>query len=166
MVSQIAASLDLRDGSLYYYFPSKQALVYACHVSSLERFEQLLASAESAGGSGGAKLKRFLHIMIADSDKHGAQLYFGDYSYLEAEQREAIAAWAARLTQALEQFLVAGIRDGSVRPCETALVVQLILGMLIWLAKWVPAIDGLTVDRLMTAIEACSLRGLAIGAEA
>jgi hypothetical protein len=32
--------------------------------------------------------------------------------------------------------------------------------MLIWMAKWAPAFDGLTVDRLMNAIDAFSFRGL------
>lgn len=159
-MTEIAASLDLRDASLYYYFPSKQALVYACHVRSLERFESLLEVSAVAGGSGAAKLRRFLHSMIDDSDRNGPQLYFGDHSYLEADQRGEIDAWAARLTTMLEQFLRDGIDDGSVIPCETRLVVQLLLGMLIWLAKWVPAVDGLTVVRLMTAIDVFSLHGL------
>lgn len=32
--------------------------------------------------------------------------------------------------------------------------------MLIWLAKWVDQIDGITVDRPMVAIDAFCLRGL------
>ena len=160
-MTEIAASLDLRDASLYYYYPSKQALVYACHVRSLERFEALLQASNLAGSTGGAKLEHFLHSMIDDSDRNGAQLYFGDHSYLEVEQRDEITAWATRLTSMLEQFLKDGIADGSVAACETQLVVQLLLGMLIWLAKWVPAVKGLTAGRLMDAIGACSLRGLA-----
>lgn len=162
-MTEIAASLDLRDASLYYYYPSKQALVFACHVRSLERFEGLLRASDDAGGCGGAKLKRFLHSMIEDSDRNGPQLYFGDHSYLDAQQHSEITTWAARLTGLLEQFLKDGINDGSVVACETRLVVQLLLGMLIWLAKWVPAVDGLTVDRLMAAIGACSLSGLETG---
>jgi hypothetical protein len=38
-MTEIAAALDLRDAALYYYFPNKQALVFACHQRSLERFE-------------------------------------------------------------------------------------------------------------------------------
>ena len=164
-MTEIAASLDLRDASLYYYFSSKQALVYACHVRSLERFEALLDASNAAGGTGGTKLKRFLHNMIDDSDRNGPQLYFGDHSYLEVHQRDEIEAWAARLTSMLEQFIKDGVEDGSVNRCETHLVVQLLLGMLIWLAKWVPAVDGLTVDRLMAAISAFSLEGLDTGVE-
>ena len=50
--------------------------------------------------------------------------------------------------------------DGSLAPCEAELVTELILGMLIWLGKWVPAIAGLTVDRLMASIEALTFTGL------
>ena len=50
--------------------------------------------------------------------------------------------------------------DGSIVQCEPHVVVQLLLGMLIWLAKWVPSIEGMTVDRLMSAISVASLEGL------
>jgi len=157
---EIAAALDLRDATLYYYFPSKAALAYACHLRSLERFEALVRDAEQAGGTGAAKLRRLVLSLLTDSAKNGSQLYFGDHSYLETEQRTHILEWAARLTAMTEQFLKDGIADRSLVPCETELVVQLLLGMLIWLARWVPKIDGMTVARLMNAIGAFSLDGL------
>ena len=54
-----------------------------------------------------------------------------------------------------------GIVDGSIVPCEPRLVVQMLLGMLIWLVKWVPTIQGATPDRLMAAMGVVSLKGLA-----
>ena len=39
-------------------------------------------------------------------------------------------------------------------------VVQLLLGMLIWLAKWVPTIADVTPERLMAAMGVVSLQGL------
>lgn len=159
-LTEIAATLDLRDAALYHYFPNKQALAYACHRVSLERFEHVLADADDAGGTGEEKLRRFIRRMLVDSAQHGAQLYFGDYSYLDAQHRKAISAWADRLKDVLVKFLKEGMADGSIVQCEPELVVQLILGMLIWLAKWVPAVDGLTVDRLMNAIDASIFRGL------
>jgi hypothetical protein len=32
--------------------------------------------------------------------------------------------------------------------------------MLIWMAKWAPSFEGLTVDRLMNAIDSFAFRGL------
>lgn len=159
-MTEIAASLDLRDATLYYYFSNKQALVYECHVRSLERFERLLKEADVAGGSGIDKIRHFIRALLDDSYINGPQLYFGDYSYLEELQRENIARWADRLKEFLKTFINEGMADGSVVRCEPDLVVQLMLGMLIWLAKWAPDVKGMTADRLMDAIGAFSFQGL------
>ena len=162
-MADIAATLDLRDATLYHYFPDKRALAYACHRHSLECYERLLHTTDKAGGSGAEKVRHFVRGLLADSVAAGPKLYFGDYSYLDAPQRKEIGAWAERLKDILVKFLKQGMADGSVIQCEPELVVQLLLGMLIWLAKWAPAIDGLTVDRLMSAIDAFCFRGLDSG---
>ena len=159
-MTDIAASLGLRDAALYYYFPSKQDLAYACHVHSLEIFDRLLHAIALEPATGHDKLTRFIRGMLEDSERHGPQLYFGEYTYLTDEQSFAVKQWADRLTAMLERFLDDGISDGSVVDCDAHVVVQLILGMLIWLAKWVPAIPEMTVDRLMSAIDLVSLTGL------
>ena len=159
-MSDIAAALDLRDATLYHYFPDKQALAYACHRRSLERFEHLLHTVDRAGGIGEEKLRLFIRGMLLDSQQHGSLLYFGDYSYLDAPQRTAISVWADRLKDVLVKFLKEGMTDGSIVQCEPEVVVNLLLGMLIWMARWTPSIEGLTVDRLMSAIDAFGFRGL------
>lgn len=159
-MTDIAAALDLRDAALYYYFDSKQSLAFACHVRSLERFERLLVETDAAGGTGAAKLQRFLETMLQDAERNGPELYFGDSSYLAEEQRTQVDAWLKRLTDRLERFIAEGIDDGSIVHCEAHIVVQLAIGMLIWLAKWVPGIEGMTVERLMRAIGVVALDGL------
>ncbi|PRB76509.1 TetR/AcrR family transcriptional regulator [Pseudomonas sp. MYb185] len=159
-MTDIAAELGLRDATLYYYYPSKQALAYACHVNSLERFERLLDEADHSGANGLDKLRRFIRGLLIDGERHGPQLYFGDYSYLEAAERAQVDAWVTRLEAVLQGFLDEGVADSSMVPCDTRLVVQLILGMLIWLSKWVPTIEDVTVDSLMQAIGIASLNGL------
>ena len=156
----IAATLDMRDAALYHYFPNKQALAYACHHSSLGRFERLLTESDQTGRTGEQKLRHLIRHMLIESAQNGPQLYFGDYSYLEAAQRTAISSWADRLVAVLVRFLKEGVSDGSIVQCEPELVVHLLLGMLIWMGKWVPTVEGITVDRLMSAIDAFVFRGL------
>ena len=156
----IAAKLDMRDAALYHYFPSKQALAYACHRSSLTRVEKLLVATDDAGGTGEEKLRHFIHAMLDEASQNGPQLYFGDFSYLEAAQRKSVSAWFDRLRDYLIKFLKEGMADGSVVQCEPELSVQLLMGMLIWLGKWVPSVEGITVERLMSAIDATVFRGL------
>lgn len=159
-MTEIAAAMGLRDATLYYYFPSKQMLFFACHLRSMERFDSFIEQANSAGRCGADKLRDFLSRFIHDSARNGPLLYFGDYFHLEEEHRTSIAARADELALKLECFLKDGIADGSIRPCETKLVVQLLLGMLIWLAKWVPSVEGITEDRLLAALVSVGLHGL------
>ena len=159
MVS-IAAAVGLRDATLYHYFHDKRTLAYACHRNSLERAQRLLEASEKAGGSGEEKLRRFIRSMLRDSRDNGALLYLGDYSYLDSTQRRAIKQWLDRLKTILIRFLKEGMADRSIVRCEPELVVELLLGMLIWLGKWVPSMEGLTLERLLDAIEVFGFEGL------
>lgn len=159
-MTDIAASLDLSDAALYHYFDSKLALAYACHLRSLERFDGLLRAADLSAGPGIEKLTSFLQTMMDDAQLHGPGLYLGDYSYLMDDERLHVSQWTGRLTTTLERFLQEGMADGSIVSCDPGLVVQLLLGMLIWLAKWVPAVPGMRVADLMSAIKVTSLYGL------
>ena len=159
-MTEIAAALDLRDASLYYYFPNKQALGYACHVASLERIERILLGARDAEATGARRLRHSIHHILRDGEQHGSQLYFGDYSYLSESQRDHVNAWSDRLEAMIEQFLAEGVRDGSIVACETRLVTKLLIGMLISLARWTWSVEGITTDRLMEAIGVASLDGL------
>lgn len=160
-MTDIAAALDLRDAALYYYFPNKQALAFAGHHQSLDRFEAILLAVDVGGGKGLCKLRRLFRAVLDDAVDNGPQLYFGDNSYLDDVQREAIETRTAELRKTLERFLEEGVADGTIAPCEPPLVVQLLVGMLIWLVKWTPQTPGLTNERLLEAIEAMALRGLA-----
>ncbi|PIC01118.1 TetR/AcrR family transcriptional regulator [Caulobacter sp. X] len=160
-MTDIAAALDLRDAALYYYFPNKQALAFAGHHQSLDRFEAILLAVDAAGGTGLCKLRRLFRAVLDDAVDNGPQLYFGDNSYLDDVQRDAIETRTAELRKGLERFLEEGVADGTIAPCEPPLVVQLLVGMLIWLVKWTPQTPGLTNERLLEAIEATALRGLA-----
>ena len=159
MVS-IAAALDLRDATLYHYFHDKRALAYACHRSSLGRAQALLESSDAKGGTGAEKLRHFIRGLLMDSSVNGALLYLGDYSYLDTAQRRAIKQWIDRLKAILIRFLREGMTDRSIAACEPELVVELLLGMLIGLGRWVPSVPDLTLERLMAAIEVFGFKGL------
>ncbi len=156
----IAAALELRDATLYHYFHDKRTLAYACHRKSLERAQRLLEAADKEGSTGSEKLRIFIHGMLVDSRENGALLYLGDYSYLDTAQRKAIKSWIDRLKAIMIGFLQEGTADHSLVQCEPELVVELLLGMLIWLGKWVPSVSGLTVDRLMAAMMVFGFEGL------
>ena len=156
----IAAKLGLRDATLYYYFRDKQALGYACQIHTLERLESVLDATAEAAGTGLDRVRGFIAGMLDDSVRNGPQLYLGDVSYLGVDQHADVADWMNRLKGRLRRFLDDGVADGTISSCETELVVELLMGMLIWLAKWTANVGELTVERLMQAIGVVSFHGL------
>ncbi len=110
-MTEIAAALDLRDAALYYYFPNKQALVFACHQSSLERFR---AGAQRDERRQRRRLRKTRTLPTGAARGIRPQrplLYFGDRSYLDEDQRDAIAACSEHLTRRLERIIQDGMDD-------------------------------------------------------
>ena len=127
---------------------------------SLERFERTLELSLASPGTGLARLRFWLASFLEESNEHGPQLYFGEHSYFDEDQRREIDEWAGRFSKIVSTIVEDGIDDGSIRRCEVRLGVQLLLSMLIWLAKWTLAVDDLTPVRLMQAIEVLTFAGL------
>ena len=156
----LRAAIEIINAKSFALATSKQALAFACHLRSLQRFDAMLITVDKNGGSGAARLEHVLQQLLFDAAENGPWLYLGDLSYLTDAQRDEISVWALRLIGVLERYLSEGIVEGSIVPCEPKLVVQMLLGMLIWLAKWVPSIKDVTPERLMAAMGMLSLEGL------
>lgn len=67
----VAKELELTKAALYYYFPSKEALVGELMVESLARHADLVGSAIDRAGSGAAALEA---LVRASADYYGARL--------------------------------------------------------------------------------------------
>ena len=160
-VREIAAKLGLRDAAVYYYFPGKQALAFACHTRYLERFERLLHQAELMPSDGQERVRFVVRELLLDRDRLGPRLYLGEYSYLEAQERSIVASWQNRLETRFQGLIEGGVADGSLRPCDPTVVVRLVLGILATLSDWVEEADS-PGEELLSSIDAFMMSGLEI----
>src|SRR3970040_1473169 len=63
-VEQIAAALGMKKGNLYYYFRSKEEILYACHQYSLARLLRLLEQIDKSGMVADEKLRRLIRAIV------------------------------------------------------------------------------------------------------
>jgi AcrR family transcriptional regulator len=56
-----------------------------------------------------------------------------EIDYLKPAQRQIISRAAARNTRALKGFIERGVEDGSVRPCDSEVMAQTIIGLVSWI---------------------------------
>jgi AcrR family transcriptional regulator len=128
----IADVLGMRQASLYYYFPSKEAaLEEVCargtdgFVEAAERVaQQDLPSLEKLAGLIAA------HLAPIETMPDYVRVFINERRYLPDASRKRIGRKSRRLERCFEQVIQAGIDDGSIRPGTDARLAMLaVLGM-------------------------------------
>jgi AcrR family transcriptional regulator len=139
---EIAAELGMTAGSLYYYFPSKQALLAYCQEATLDA---LLEATEATGTGGGvaAELRRLVEAHVVTLN----ETYPGSLAHLETDElapaaRRALRAKRKEYERRVAARIEAGIGAGELRPCDPRLAALALLGAMNWTVKWFSAEGG------------------------
>ena len=80
---------------------------------------------------------------------------------LSPEGRIAFRAHKRTIDQRIRSLIEAGIRDGSVRPCDVRLAAFTVAGALNWIARWYDPAGPLSPAEIADAVVATLLGGLA-----
>ena len=134
---EIAASLEMAPGALYYYFESKDDLLYACQLISLKL---LLASATEIAESGDPadlKVRRLVraHLGHILDELGGSFAHIEFHALPEAKLREVVSrrdAYEALVRGVLSE----GVESGVFRDVEVKLTSLALLGALNWTTVW------------------------------
>ena len=139
-ISDIAAALDIADGTIYNYFPSKRDLLMAT-------MDKAKTDARALAPNPGALRTRedLVSALVAAYDALADHLPFMRTLLVEAWSDDAImrdylTAQMRHVRRPIEGYICARIEAGEFRPVDAALVTQMVLGMLV--APIVPVLRG------------------------
>jgi AcrR family transcriptional regulator len=135
----IADVLGLRQASLYYYFPSKEAaLELVCDKGVdgfVERAERIVAGEGAALG----KLAQLIqsHLSANHARRDYVKVFINERRYLADAARRRIGRKGRRIERCFEDVIRAGIDEGSIRPdVDARLAMLAVLGMLNSVINW------------------------------
>jgi TetR/AcrR family transcriptional regulator, cholesterol catabolism regulator len=135
----IADVLGMRQASLYYYFPSKEAaLERVCEHgvdAFVERAEHIAAGAEAPL----AKLAHLIAAHLAPNEKKRdyVKVFINERRYLADASRRRIGRKARRIERCFAEVIQAGVDDGSIRgDTDVRLTMLAVLGMLNSVINW------------------------------
>ena len=133
----VADLLGLTDAALYYYVRNKEELVYLCYVRAADLGREALDRAWADGENGMDVILRYFryHIEMMVGER-GPIAIMSEVPSLKPDHRDEVLELSRRHSKNFEAVLEAGIKDGSVAPCNVRMTGNAIMGSINWIPKW------------------------------
>lgn len=133
----IAQRAGLSVANLYYYFDSKDRLLFFCQDRALDRMLAAVKEARASGEDAPEVLRRVIaaqiHCMLDELDGSAAHV---EVDALPPELRAPIVAKRDRYERAVRKVVRDGLRSGQLVGGDASLITRAILGALNWTARW------------------------------
>lgn len=152
-LEDIAASLGVTKAALYYYFPNKHALLFACFSEALRVAFLSLKHAKELGRNGLEKLQLTIqgYLTVALGELSQCVILTEEHALLP-EHRDVIFHQRDEFEGALRDFVREGIQDGSIIKCDPRLAIFSIYGAVNWVPKWFSHKGSWRADQLACAM--------------
>jgi len=128
----IAEHLGIKQGSLYYYFKSKEEALGEVCLFGIQDYVRHMASIASGEESFEAKLVATVtsHLTSYREKNEALKVYNDERLYLPEEKRSRLKELGSNYRQQLEQIFEEGIRSGAVRSSvDCHFAAQAVIGM-------------------------------------
>jgi TetR/AcrR family transcriptional regulator len=136
-VDEIASTLAMTKGNLYYYFRNKEDILYACHDYSLNLILGVMDEIRGEDLHPDEKLRKliiaFVHLII--DELHSTALTL-DLQALSPALLKKVIARRDRFDKGLRAIIQEGVDEGLFAPADTKLVAFAIMGAVNWIPKW------------------------------
>jgi AcrR family transcriptional regulator len=160
----IADVLGMRQASLYYYFPSKEAALELVCLRGTDGFVEAAEAVVESAGSPLDKLGRLIaaHLAPIETKRDYVKVFINERRYLPDASRRRLGRLSRRIERCFEHVILAGVADGSMRrDTDARLAMLAVLGMCNAVINWRPADQGKDLDRIAEGCAELIAKGLA-----
>lgn len=159
-LSDLAKELGISKAAIYNYVKDKRELLYGIHIRSLGAARSALAAA-AREKTGLDKIRKMIfNYVSAITVSPTITFILLEDGALAPEQAEEILAARTALDHEFRNFVVAGVRDKSITPCDPQLISFLITGGMAWISKWYDPNGAWTGEQVAEAMSATYARML------
>ena len=138
-MQMLAEEVGIGKPTLYHYFPSKHAILYAIHDAHMDRL--LVGLDRPEGDHPLDSLQSACADILTQIAEHPGYVraFMDHYADLEGEMRAKIRQQRQDYFQKLISIIEDGVAQGSINPCDPTMATYAFLGMCNWAYKWYPA---------------------------
>jgi AcrR family transcriptional regulator len=151
-LDEIAADLNVTKASLYYYFATKEDLLYEVHLLSMQEVIEILEKIREQGGPPPDQLRRAVreHLRIMATHYEGAFLLQQEYD-LATGNRDEIRRLRNNYEALFREILEEGQKQRLFRIKDVRVAARAMLGAINWFLRWYRSGGRLTVDEIADA---------------
>ena len=150
-MDDVVEACGVGKGTLYRYFPSKQDLFLAVMFDGIQRFRAELDSAARAEESPAKRIRRIVHRTLAffwDRRFFFSLIHRGEYK-MAPGTREWLRH-RAELSRVVEESLDAAVAAHHLRPVDTRIAAEMLLGMMRGVNRY--RVEGDRLEDLVDAV--------------
>lgn len=156
-LEDVAERLDLAKGTIYYYFPTKEALVSACIEKLGDEFTSRLESVaeQSAAASSLERLSLLIaeQLRIALAEPHQVLSMFVRPKAWPESHRELLKSFRTRHAAVFRDVVLEGLESGEFQVASVDMALRCLFGSLNYAPTWY---RGTTPEDLETVIKQMS----------
>ena len=164
-LDDVAAELNVTKAALYYYFRSKDEILYECHAAAIQSITDtpLDQKAPNALAKIEQLVRRYVTMIV---QSFGRCLVLVGTQPLEKANAAKCRAGRRGINDLLVELVREGIGDGSIAPCDPKLAAYFVFGTLNWIAQWYDEEGRCSLDEVTERALAYVVGGLAAGKRA
>jgi TetR/AcrR family transcriptional regulator, cholesterol catabolism regulator len=162
----IADVLGMRQASLYYYFPSKEAALELVCLRGTDGFVEAAEAVVEGDGTPLEKLARLIaaHLAPIETRRDYVKVFMNERRYLPDASRRRLGRKTRRIERCFEHVILAGIADGSIKcDIDARLAMLAVLGMCNAVINWREADRSRSMQEVAAGFAMLIANGLAAG---
>jgi len=136
-MQDLAKHIGVVKGNLYYYFKSKQDLMYHCRIKCLQQSLEALERVQAGAGPSSEKLHQLIrdHILVLTEGQYSAVLLL-DMGNISAARRRKYVGLRDEFEAGMRRLIEEGIAAGEFPKRDVRMASFAILGSINWIPKW------------------------------
>lgn len=161
-LADIAAALNITKAGLYYYFESKQELLFRIVTLGLDsvKNEVLDPAREIKDAEERLEFIIFNHARLAAEGNHAVIIISHEINSLSFTQREAILKRRRDYFEFVRRTLVELEKDEKLYEIDITTATFTLFGMILWLSRWFRPNGKLSVEKVCRDVCDMALKGL------
>lgn len=157
----IGRALMRTQGSLYYYFPDKESILYRSHERALDRVLEMAADVRRRTPDPAERLRGLIegHVALMVQEFHGTAFAL-ELGALSGSRLRAVVRRRDRYERILRGIIAAGVRRAQFHPVDPKITAFALLGSINWIARWYRPRGGAGIGEIGRAFADLYLRSL------